>query len=32
MHIKNRDINDDLFTVREEKTFESIEGARYKKR
>jgi len=32
MHIKNHDINDDLFTVREEKTLESFEGARYKKR
>jgi hypothetical protein len=32
MRAKNRDINDDLFTVREEKTAESIEGSRYKKR
>ena len=29
---KNRDTDDDLFTVREEKTMESLEGARYKKR
>ncbi|CAF0828959.1 unnamed protein product [Rotaria sordida] len=29
---RNRDIDDDLFTVREEKTLESFEGARYKKR
>ena len=29
---KNRDTDDDLFTVREEKTQESLEGARYKKR
>ncbi|CAF5171605.1 unnamed protein product, partial [Rotaria magnacalcarata] len=28
----NRDADDDLFTVREEKTLESFEGARYKKR
>ncbi|CAF1092379.1 unnamed protein product [Rotaria sp. Silwood1] len=32
MRTKNRDIDDDLFTVREEKTLESFEGARYKKR
>jgi len=32
IHNKNRDINDDLFTVREEKTLESMEGVRYKKR
>jgi hypothetical protein len=30
--VRNRDTNDDLFTVREEKTLESIEGVRYKKR
>lgn len=29
---KNLDTDDDLFTVREEKTQESLEGARYKKR
>jgi hypothetical protein len=29
---KNRDTDDDLFTVREEKTLESFEGAHYKKR
>lgn len=32
MRNKTRDTNDDLFTVREEKTMESIENARYKKR
>ena len=29
---RNRDMNDDLFTVREEKTLETVEGGRYKKR
>ncbi|CAF1294841.1 unnamed protein product [Rotaria sp. Silwood1] len=32
IRMKNRDTDDDLFTVREEKTLESLEGARYKKR
>ncbi len=30
--MKNHETDDDLFTVREEKTLESLEGARYKKR
>jgi hypothetical protein len=30
--MRYRDTDDDLFTVREEKTLESMEGARYKKR
>lgn len=32
MRLKNRDTNEDLFTVREEKTLESFDGVRYKKR
>ncbi|CAF1054651.1 unnamed protein product [Rotaria sordida] len=32
IRMKNRDTDDDLFTVREEKTLESLEGARHKKR
>ncbi|CAF3173901.1 unnamed protein product [Rotaria sp. Silwood2] len=32
IRMKNRDTDDDLFTVREERTLESLEGARYKKR
>jgi hypothetical protein len=32
MRLRNRNTDDDLFTVREEKTLESSEGARYKKR
>ena len=28
---KNRDVDDDLFTVREEKTLESLEHTQYKK-
>jgi hypothetical protein len=31
LRIKNRDMNNDLFTVREDKTLESFEDARYKK-
>jgi len=30
--MRNQDTDDDLFTVREEKTLESLEGSRYKKR
>ncbi|CAF2531957.1 unnamed protein product [Rotaria sp. Silwood2] len=32
LRAKNRDIDDDLFTVREEKTLEAFEGSRYKNR